>query len=184
MDEYGIQLFSAAPIDDGLRKYNVIYYIAFTIGFFLSLINGIAFLESVFLGVVASILGFAIKYNIARTKMYKLRYLEFKLFQEIEYPDIYNNVSMVLRNANILIERNMDGNPVFICNKIYYDLICNTNCTFSLWWRFSIGKAFFGERFISDYRRAVVDMGLIAYTIQQVNGGFHMKDDNGGIEKG
>ena len=61
------------------------------------------------------------------------------------------------------------NNVISVTHKnIIYDINFYNNDTFGIWWRKSIGRAFFGiNGKITIYRNAVTSMGIIAYTVQK-----------------
>ena len=82
-----------------------------------------------------------------------------ELLSEISAPlAVYGMTSSIdVKNNNV---------SVFYKNTIY-DIILNDDNTFSIWWRKSLTKALnIFDGHITKYRRNVVAVGIIAYTVQ------------------
>lgn len=164
----GIVLDGAIPLDDGLRSYNILYWIIGIIGFICGFIqNGMG--AGAALGLVGCLIAFVIKAAIAQYKMDKLRFLEFYLpDSSLSDNDLLRIITAPLTNMGMRVEMNSNGSACITHKRIIYDVNINRpgNNTFTLWWRFSILKSFVSRTKIPYYRQAVITMGLIAYTIQ------------------
>ncbi|MGF7145364.1 hypothetical protein HNQ56_003805 [Anaerotaenia torta] len=162
-------LKSPEPLDDGLRKYNKLYYILGGAGVILGVIMG-GFDGAVILGLLLCLTALGIKHCIADWRMKNnLRKIRFQLPYHIENEVLLSYIILPLTQLNMRVEKKSDGCPCIIDKGIIYDvLVDNEEGIFNIWWRFSIAKAFFSMRTkIPYYRKAVVAMGIIGYTVQQ-----------------
>jgi predicted amidophosphoribosyltransferase len=164
----GFILDSPNPLDDGLRKYNFIYYIFFISGALCSFtIKGDRYGLFFFFGLLGILVAWVIKTIIANIKIHKLRQIQFDIPSNTSNSYLYDIASLELSKYGMFVEMSAHG----LCithNGIIYDLNLNDNSTFSLWWRLTMAKALLsGRTYIGLYRKAVVSMGLIAYIIQQ-----------------
>lgn len=158
----GIQMTSPAPLDDGLRKFNVLYAVAAVAGVFLGFGGG-------FVGILAGmafLLLFAlfIKHTLAKDKLCKIQQTEFALPNGARTEDIVGQVTVPLTSMGMFVEKNMFGEPVILHNNIKYMIdVHEENHTFSIEHSIKI----FRSKGIRGYRKVVASMGLIAYTVQQ-----------------
>lgn len=164
----GILLSSPEPLDDGLRKYNKLYYMFFITGAFISFINRNSFPEIIGAGIFFCLIALGVKSTIAGSKLHKLRRLEFQLPYEIEYEKLMLYITLPLTQLNMKVEKDTNGQPCITDKGVIYDIIIdNENTVFTIWWRLSIPKVFSFASNITYYRKAVVSMGIIGYMIQQ-----------------
>lgn len=163
-----ITLTSPSPLDDGGRKYNIIYIIFAIIGVMFCLFSGnaSAFIFGLFIGLLC---GWVIKMMILSYKGPNLRNLKFQLEYSISMQDLIPELITTLTPLHMTVEINTDGSPVITYKGKIYDVIFNDDQTFQLWWRKSFLSALVGlEGEISRYRKLVVGMGIIAYHIQDI----------------
>lgn len=163
-----ITLTSPSPLDDGGRKYNIIYIIFAIIGVMFCLFSGNAssFILGLFIGLLC---GWVIKMMILSYKGSNLRNLKFQLEYPISMQDLIPELITTLTPLHMTVEINTDGSPVITYKGKIYDVIFNDDQTFQLWWRKSFLSALVGlEGEIRRYRKLVVGMGIIAYHIQDI----------------
>lgn len=164
-----LKLTSMGPLDDGGRKYNILYVIAIIIGIVTGFlmnpgIEGI--IGASFLSIITAV---AIKSCILDWKWKKLRKQKFVLDNKVPYEILIHNLVERLSPLNFQIERSVDGNPVVTRKKMIYDISYGEDNSFTIWWRKSVMGAMFDFRTpIHHYRNTVADMGIIAYNVQQV----------------
>ena len=162
-------LTSAEPINDGGRKYNLIYWIcAIGLGItFLCMAGLPACLFGILLGLCV---GWLIKNKILNTIDIKLRRIPFAIKNKVEYSELINRLLPVLAPYNMMIEKSAEkgGFPVITYQGIIYDVFYNDDDTFTIWWRKSIGKALLEFDSIGKYRKVSCAMGIIGYNIQKV----------------
>ena len=162
-------LTSAEPINDGGRKYNIIYWIcAIGLGItFLCMAGLPACLFGILLGLCV---GWLIKNKILNTVDIMLRHIPFSIKNKDEYSELINRLLPVLAPYNMMIEKSAEkgGSPVITYQGIMYDVFYNDDDTFTIWWRKSIGKALLEFDSIGKYRKISCAMGIIGYNIQKV----------------
>lgn len=164
----GLTLESAAPLDDGLRKYNILYFIFACIGFLIGIVDA-GFRQAIAWTIFGLVIGFLIKAVIADTMMRRLYLLVFNLPDaNINNAQLMKTIVKPLTSLGMTVEMNSDGSPCITHGKIKYNVKIHgsQNNTFSLYWNLSFARTFFLYTYIPYYRQAVVSMGLIAYTIQ------------------
>lgn len=165
-------LESSAPINDGGRKFNVIYYVL-GFGFLLTVILMGANILGYILGTLFGLgVAWLIKNKILELESLKLRNIEFVLPNEMAYDDLITNLIPVLVPLGMMIEKSStnNGNPIINYQGIEYDvLFSNDNKTFTIYWSKNIARAFLTIDSIKMYRKIVVSMGIIAYQIQQLS---------------
>ncbi len=162
-----LRLTSMAPLDDGGRKYNIIYVIALVIGTIAGIYNGIeGILGANFLTLMVA---FAVKDGIFDIKWKRLRKQKFLLENRVPYDALIQHLIGQLSPLGFLVEKGGDGNPVLSYRKMIYDVDYDEGGSFTIYWRKSVANAFFDFRTpIYHYRITVADMGIIGYAVQQI----------------
>lgn len=159
-------LDSPAPIDDGLRKFNWLYYVAggLLVAMFIfgkeRSVSGFLVLATFFF-----LVAFTIKHVIAKDLLtLKLPKMEFALPEDIDEQQIVGKIAMPLTGAGMTVEKDSNGCPVITYRRVkYFVYIDKEKSNF----RISLNKSFFAFEGIKLYRKAVIAIGIIAYTIQQ-----------------
>lgn len=164
----GIVLDSAAPLNDGLDKVNVIYYIFGVIGFIIGIMDA-GLKEAIAWVFFGFAVAFVVKAVISDICMRKLFFMEFHLpVPDISLPELMGVIVRPLTTLGMTVEMNSDGSPSIIHNGIVYDVVINHGFdTFSLQWSLAGARQIFHYTFIKYYKRAVCSMGLIVFTIQE-----------------
>ncbi len=161
----GIKLASPEALDDLSAKCNILYAIFAVVG---GIVLGVEF--NFLIGAVLGLLvAWIIKGPmILKTATYKFRTMEFSVPENVTLEDIYAATSQLLRTQEIYVT--LQGSELeFQHGAIHYQFLTDgTAGTFRLRWYYSAAKAFFGERYVHDYKVVRRDTGLIAYTIQNV----------------
>lgn len=164
-----LRLTSMAPLDDGGRKYNIIYVIALVIGTIAGICihNGI---EGIFgANFLTLMVAFAVKDGIFDIKWKRLRKQKFLLENRVPYDALIQHLIGQLSPLGFLVEKGGDGNPVLSYRKMIYDVDYDEGGSFTIYWRKSVANAFFDFRTpIYHYRITVADMGIIGYAVQQI----------------
>lgn len=168
--EKALVLSSAEPINDGGRKYNVIYYVSIIACSILFLAMGSNVLGIVFGAILGLIVGWLIKNKLLETMAISLRTTKFMISNKVPYSELINRLIPVLTPLGAMIEKSsdVDGKPVISFQGAMYDIGYNDDNTFYIWWRQNLAKAFLTVDYISIYRKEVAAMGIIGYHIQQV----------------
>lgn len=164
-----VVLASAAPIADGGRKYNSIYWISGIVFFVIGLISFKQFGGGVLLGILGLGVGWIIKTLICDSQMVNLRDFTFSCGSKPPYDDLIQSLQSVLIPLGMTIEKKSDGAPSITYKGLIYDVVYNDDGTFSIWWRTSLATAIItGRLYIALYRKACVAYGIIAYYVQQL----------------
>lgn len=165
-----LKLTSPTPINKGLRELNPGYFILGGGAFIIGLIGGVGDVGSgVMLALIALFFWWVVKANVARFKRSSLRYEQFYLHNKISSEEIIAGLIPLLMPYGMMAERGTEHEPVVVHKNYSYDIIVNENGTFTIWWRKSLVTAMFEMRYITSYRKIVIDMGVIAYHIQQLD---------------
>ena len=166
-----VYLTSPAPLDDGGRKYNIIYLAAAGICGIAGLTTG--GFSGLILGVVVGLfIGFVIKASVIKFKWYGLREMKFAMGHPVEKNLMFQRLVEKLTPMGMVVELHTDGTPVITYQSVIYEISLNEDQTFTIWWRKSLARAIFSIdlfTIIPNYRKAVVAMGMIAYYIQQLS---------------
>lgn len=162
----GRVLDSPAPIDDGLRRLNWLYYVAG--GILLALFifgKERSIFGFLFLGAFFFLIAFTLKHIIAKDLLaLKLPKIEFALPENIDEQQIVGKITMPLTAAGMTVEKNSNGYPVITYHKVKYSVYIDSEKSN---FRIDSDKSFFSFSGIKLYRKVVIAMGIIAYTIQQ-----------------
>mgnify|MGYP000619231380 CR=1 FL=1 len=165
-NEGPIVLNSPVPLDDGGRKYNILYVVlgggAAIFG------SGNGWFGAVFLGLLGIMIAYTIKSVIVDLKWKNLRKLKFAVNYKLEYDELIKRLFPTLSPLNMRLEKHKDGYMTVTYKNIFYDVIYNDDQTFIIWWRKSLIRAFIPKGAISYYPDAVKAMGIIGYYVQQV----------------
>lgn len=176
--EKALVLSSAEPINDGGRKYNVIYYVSIIACSILFLAMGSNLLGIVFGAILGLIVGWLIKNKLLETMAVSLRTTKFMISNKVPYSELINRLIPVLTPLGAKIEKSsdVDGKPVISFQGAMYDIGYNDDNTFYIWWRQNLAKAFLTVDYISIYRKEVAAMGIIGYHIQQVCDNYNVSE--------
>lgn len=165
-----LRLNSPAPITDGGRRYNKLYKVLAPIGAVLFIFTGGLQLGSIFVGALFGLLiARIIKGVILKWAWGALRGQPFALDNKVPYDKLIEQLIPALMPLGMIIEKNKNGAPTITYKKTIYDVCYEKDDTFTIWWRKSPLRAFFEMRTsVSNYRDAVVAMGIIGYHVQQI----------------
>lgn len=154
-----LKLASMAPLDDGGRKYNIIYVIALVIGIIAGICthNGVeGILGANFLTLLVA---FAVKDSILDIKWKRLRKQKFLLQNRVPYDTLIHHLIEKLSPLGFQVEKGVDGNPILSYKKMIYDIGYDDGGTFTIYWRKSVANAFFDFRTpIYHYRITVAPL--------------------------
>ncbi len=168
--EKGIKLASKDGIENVSSKLNIIYVIAIIVGSIFGLnMGGTRIGVAIAIGIgFFLIIGWIIKGKYLEGKIYSFRKMEFWLPENLTLEDIQLATSQVLSTSNIYVFLEKE-NLRFQHDSITYEFIPNKqNGTFRLRWSFTITKALFSSKYVSEYEIVRSDTVLIAYTIQNI----------------
>lgn len=165
-----VVLTSAAPIADGGRKYNIIYWVSGIVFFIMGWISFKQFGGGVLLGILGLGLGWVIKTLVCNSEILNLRNITFSCESQYSYDDLIQSLQSILIPLGMTIEKKSDGVPSITYKGLIYDVVYNAEGTFSIWWRTSLATAIItGRLYIALYRKACVAYGIIAYYVQQIS---------------
>lgn len=165
-----VYLNAPTPLDDGGRKYNIIYAVGAVGCGLVAAVSG-GFSVAIVGALFGLCMAYVIKACIVKVKWYGLREMKFALPHPTTAQAILQKLIGILTPMGMNVELNSDGTPVITYQNVIYDVNFNDDQTFTLWWRKSFARAFFSIdlfTIIPNYRKAVVAMGIIAYHIQQI----------------
>ena len=99
----------------------------------------------------------------------KMRRLKFKFVNNVSNDDIYNKLSPILtQKYGDKIEFDQEGDTLSVHYKsIIYDINLHEDSTFSIWWRKSIGGAFFTINEWKEYKKIRIGTAMVAYELQK-----------------
>lgn len=168
-DRDALKLTSMAPLDDGGRKYNIIYFIAVVVGILLGIFAGNGITSIVVATLMALIVALVIKNSILDFKWKGLRQQKFLLEKRVPYDFLIHHLITQLSSLNFQVEKGADGSPVLTRKKMIYDIEYGEDNTFTIYWRKSLVNAVFDfKTSIYHYRNTVADMGIIGYAVQTI----------------
>lgn len=162
----GRVLESPAPIDDGLRRFNWLYYVAGGLLLVMFIFGkGRSFSGLLVLTIFFFLVAFTIKHLIAKDLLtLKLPKIEFALPENMDEQQIVGKITMPLTGAGMTVEKDNNGYPVITYRRVKYSVYIDKEKSN---FRIGINKSFFSFAGIKLYRKVVIGMGIIAYTIQQ-----------------
>lgn len=156
LGDKGIKLVSPEPLDDGLKKFNILYGIAAVASLFF---GDTTLLDKLGCVVVFCIFALAIKWFIAVAKCEALERREYALPIGITEEEIIAKITIPLTSVGMVVEKDFLGFPIIRHNRLKYSVSVNQKKnTFSIECK---------KQGIKAYRKIVVSEGIIAYTIQQ-----------------
>ena len=106
-----ITLQSPAPLDDGGRKYNKLYYILGIIGGILGLPNG-GISGFIVGGIFGIMIAYTIKECIVSGKLGDLRRIEFSMGTMIPYEELISELIPLLAPMGMVVEKSANGFPI------------------------------------------------------------------------
>lgn len=161
-----IVLNSPTPLDDGGRKYNILYVILGGIGIVVGLQQGD--IGAVILGLFGIMIAYTIKTAIVDSKWKDLRKYKFAIEHKRDYDELIQELLPVLGPLNMTIEKHKDGYVSVIYKNTFFDVFYNEDQSFTIWWRKSLMRALIPKGALSYYPDAVKAMGIIGYYVQQI----------------
>ncbi len=162
----GLVLDTAGPLDDGMRSFNKLYFIFGLIGFIIgAIIEG--FKTGIGLAIVGLIVAFFIKALIAQVKIENLSRTKFHYpTSNISSAFLMKTIVKPLTSLGMTVEMNSDGSPIILHNGLHYTILIFGKSTFTIDCQIPLTQRIGHYSKVSLYKKAVVTMGLIAYTIQ------------------
>lgn len=163
----GIILESAGPLNDGMRSYNKLYPIFGIIGLLIgTIIDGIK--TGIGLMIVGLIVAFYIRALISNAMIESLGNIEFYYAsQNTSQSYLMKLIVKPLSSLGMTIEMKTDGTPLIMHNGLQYIIHVSECNIFTIDCLIPLSKRMGHYSKVSFYEKAVVSMGLIAYTVQE-----------------
>ena len=174
METTNIVKTTMEPIDDGGRKYNLIYIVFGIVGLIAGICTGVYTIPITV--PICLFVGWLIKNKILEIKAYKFRDYTFRCDNKLPYSELMHCIIPELTGMGMVVEFNKNNSPMITHNKIIYDCFYNEDMTFTIHWRMSFARAFIADNNIKNYRHISADMGIISYVIQKYTNSGGMPD--------
>ncbi len=160
-------LTAPTPLDDGGRKYNVLYLVLGGIGAIFGNQGG-GLQGILILGGLGIMIAYTIKSLIISSKWKALRYIKFSIKQKLNYDELIKRLFPILSPLGMTLEKDTAGNISVVYRNTFYDIKYNEDQTFTIWWRKSLMRALIPKGALSYYPDTVKAMGIIGYYVQQI----------------
>lgn len=169
-----IVLQSRVPFEDALKPLNLGYWIlggaGFVFGFFKSGSSG-----AMLLLLLALVLWWIVKANIALHKWRSLRAYTFAVDKQIPYEDLVDKLAGILVPFGIRVELNHDK-PQITYRNILLNVVYGADKTFSMPWKQNASMFFLDHRYITSYYNTVAIMSIVGYYVQHLCNGEDIKE--------
>lgn len=164
MDRNGLKLTSSAPLEDKLRKFNVLYIIGLVIGCAYGIIIDTP--NWFITGVIFIIPAWLIKYVIAMALGVGLQQTIFNASRSFTGQELKELVSIPLTEMGMTVSYE-SGKAIVTYSGMRYTLRSHSDSTFGLTFNQTASSGLLGGfRPILQYKKAIIAMGLIAFTVQ------------------
>ena len=166
-------LRSSEPLPNELEKFKRVYII-FAVCLAIGLIFGIQFLMTV--GGMGLIGWFMFDSMWSKTKLLELRNERFRFVSGVSCDELFNVLQSALISrygASMQVEKYCVGSESVVgvtYDNIIYEIYINSDSTFRIRWGKSLGRAMAPSVSCSDYKKAIIAMGMIGYEIQKAFG--------------
>ncbi len=164
-------LRSSEPLPNELEKFKRVYIIL-AVCFAIGLIFGIQFLITV--GGMGLIGWFMFDCTWTKTKLLDLRNQRFRFVSGVSCDELFNVLqsSLISRyGASMQVEKYYVGSESIVGvtydNIIYEIIYINSDSTFRIRWGKSLGRAMAPSVSYSDYKKAIIAMGMIGFELQK-----------------
>lgn len=163
MEFNGLKLTSAAPMEDRLSKYNIIYMIFFIAGCILGAVSNSNWF---FMGLIFLIPAGFVKSMIATKLVLDLQKMSFSIERALSGQEMAGLAAIPLTQLGMIVTVD-NGEAVVSYKGMQYYIRIYSDLTFGLIFDRSFASNFIGgHRYISQYKKALIAMSLIAFTIQ------------------
>ncbi len=166
-------LRSSEPLPNELEKLKRVYII-FAVCLVVGFIFGIQFLITI--GAMGLALWFMFDCMWSKTKLLELRNERFRFVSDVSSEELFEKLQSALISrygASMRIEKYGVGSEGVVgvtYDNIIYEIYINNDSTFRIRWGKSLGRAMAPSVSYSDYKKAIVAMGMIGYEIQKAFG--------------
>jgi len=101
-----------------------------------------------------------------------LRVMKFQFVNGVDNGNLVATMHPIFagKYSNMLVEQLDDGRVSIKHNDHIYDIHIQEDDSFTIWWRMSVGNAFFRLNEYKSYLKILSSMGIIAYEIQNAYG--------------
>lgn len=157
------KLESPAPLPDNLKKFNALYPVFFIIGIMVGLIGDATWYM---MGLIGLIVALIIKSIIATKLDYSLSKMSFETPRLISGSEMAGLIAIPLTQLGMAVT--VDGKEAVVTYMgMQYYIRNYTDGSFGLIFDGTLAsRVLTGRRYISQYKKAIVAISLIAYTIQ------------------
>lgn len=166
-------LCSSEPLPNELEKLKRVYII-FAVCLVVGFIFGIQFLITI--GAMGLALWFMFDCMWSKTKLLELRNERFRFVSGVSSEELFEKLQSALISrygASMRIEKYGVGSEGVVgvtYDNIIYEIYINKDSTFRIRWGKSLGRAMAPSVSYSDYKKAIIAMGMIGYEIQKAFG--------------
>lgn len=166
-------LRSSEPLPNELEKLKRVYII-----FAVCLVVGFVFSIQFLITIGAMGLGVWFMFDCmwSKTKLLELRNERFRFVSDVSSEELFEKLQSALISrygASMRIEKYGVGSEGVVgvtYDNIIYEIYINKDSTFRIRWGKSLGRAMAPSVSYSDYKKAIVAMGMIGYEIQKAFG--------------
>lgn len=164
MDTKGLKLTSAAPLEDKLKKFNLVYIIGFAIGCIYGIIVDTP--NWFVTGAIFIIPAWLVKYVIAMALDVGLQKTVFNANRSFTGKEVAGLISIPLTQMGMTVSIESEK-AVVTFNGMRYTIRSYSDNTFGLTFNQTASSGLLGGfRPILQYKKAIVAMSLIAFTVQ------------------
>lgn len=163
MDHEAVRLTSPAPLEDRLKRFNAIYPAAFLAG----AIIGILFHATWYtMGLFCLIPAWLIKSLIATKLVLALQSIHFEMPYSLTGRDLAGRITLSLTQLGMTVTVD-DAAAVITYRSMQYYIRNNSGGSFYVIFGPTVGSTLLmGHRYITQYKKAIVAIGIIVYVIQ------------------
>lgn len=163
MEVNGLKLTSAAPMEDKLKKYNALYVVFFVSGCVIGIMTNSTWF---FMGVIFLLPALLIKSVIATKFVLALQKISFTAERILSGQEMAGLIAIPLTQLGMTVA--VDGEEAVVTYKgMQYYIRNYSDGTFGLIFDHSLASRLIsGRRYISQYKKAIIAIGLITFTIQ------------------
>ncbi|MGN1317682.1 MAG: hypothetical protein ACI4VF_01605 [Lachnospirales bacterium] len=119
-------------------------------------------------GMMGFVIVYGVDVSVVDHKVNRLRRFKFKISRNANNENLLETMQPIfVSKYNLIVERKQDGVMSIVINGYIYDVHIENDCTFTIWWRMSGGKAMISFNKYKIYRYVLSAMGIIAFEIQK-----------------
>lgn len=162
-----IVVITPTPLPNKALKVRKLYTICFV-----CMVLGILFQPLLGIGFLGLLVSYTINHYVVDHVRSKLRGTKFQFVNGVDNENLMNTMHPIFmgKYGNMLVERLEGGEVSIRHNDHIYDIQIQEDDSFTIWWRMSVGNAFFRVNDYKSYLKILSSMGIIAYEIQNAYG--------------